>query len=516
MTMKTLLGALIGVLGFGALALGCGDDDPAAQGAVGPKGDDGSSCSVEMSAKGTEIVCEDGTRALIATPERGPEGAKALLVQRSAAGDECAAGGTHIDYGSDSDRDGMLSSEETSGSLNVCNGAGGRDGDKGSDGDEGRDGDKGRDGANGRDGLSSLLAISDEPQGSNCSGGGKRVDYGIDDDRDGSLDANEIDGTSYLCGPACGLKDSSFQTTSAWVASGGATVEAAMAGDQDLGQGALVVSGSMGAAALVQMFDCSPTLTRPAVTMAGKYSTSGSVHPSSARFSVVVNGTALEANVQDALSSGPANTFKPLTFCLGETLAGQTLSEVQLNAEENSLGPGQEVAFRVDHVELESVAANECPSPGTIANGNFEAGDTGWAANGTLQIEDDGSGQNRALHMEFAPGCVGPTGNIMSGRISVPSAAVVAKPAVRLRIRGDASGASQSFSGRIEYAGTAMNFATWPAPLPAAFTTQTHCLPAASRGHSGRIVFALPINCGDGFRDLWVDDITIVDEPSCP
>src|SRR5262249_4543591 len=147
---------------------------------------------------------------------------------------------------------------------------------------------------------------------------------------------------------------------------------------------------------------CPTMLMNPAVTLVGKYSTSGSTSPSSARFSVAVNGTTLEANAPSALSSGPANTFAPLTFCLGETLAGQPLSEVRLNATAAAIGRcgGAQVAYRVDHVALESVSTDECASPGTIVNGNFEAGDKGWAANGGLQIEDDGSGQNRALHME--------------------------------------------------------------------------------------------------------------------
>jgi len=187
-----------------------------------------------------------------------------------------------------------------------------------------------------------------------------------------------------------------------------------------------------------------------------------------------------------------------------------------LSAAASSIGPTDQVAYRLDHVELEPVSADECPLPGSVVNGDFEDGDTGWAANGALQSEDDGSGGNSALHMEFAAGCVGPSGNITSGRISIPSAATLAKPAVKLRIRGDSSGTSQSFSGRIEYAGTATSFATWGPPLPAAFTEQTHCLPAAARGQTGRIVFALPVSCGDGFGDFWVDDITIVNEPSCP
>ena len=44
-----------------------------------------------------------------------------------------------------------------------------------------------------------LVAIDDEPPGSNCAEGGTRVASGRDDDRDGMLDPAEVDETSYAC-----------------------------------------------------------------------------------------------------------------------------------------------------------------------------------------------------------------------------------------------------------------------------------------------------------------------------
>ncbi|MFK7830192.1 MAG: pectin acetylesterase-family hydrolase [Congregibacter sp.] len=68
------------------------------------------------------------------------------------------------------------------------------------EGDDGRDGAAGANGANGADGLSSLLAQTDIPAGdSNCPTGGVQVQSGVDSNGNGSLDADEVDQTSYVC-----------------------------------------------------------------------------------------------------------------------------------------------------------------------------------------------------------------------------------------------------------------------------------------------------------------------------
>ncbi len=59
---------------------------------------------------------------------------------------------------------------------------------------------------NGVTGQSALVALSDEAPGDHCSAGGIRIDSGIDDDGDGTLGPAEIDASRYLCngepGPA--------------------------------------------------------------------------------------------------------------------------------------------------------------------------------------------------------------------------------------------------------------------------------------------------------------------------
>lgn len=51
----------------------------------------------------------------------------------------------------------------------------------------------------GDNGLNSLVSQSSIEAGAQCSHGGTRIDSGIDDNRNGTLDSNEIDNTQYLC-----------------------------------------------------------------------------------------------------------------------------------------------------------------------------------------------------------------------------------------------------------------------------------------------------------------------------
>jgi len=111
---------------------------------------------------GDGIPGADGTQTLVRTTDE-PDGAN------------CANGGVRIDYGADDSADGVLDPDEIDGTVYVC------------------------DGEDGADGLQTLLDITDEPVGVNCANGGVRIDYGTDDDDDGVLDADEIDGTEYVC-----------------------------------------------------------------------------------------------------------------------------------------------------------------------------------------------------------------------------------------------------------------------------------------------------------------------------
>src|SRR4051812_38117955 len=48
-------------------------------------------------------------------------------------------------------------------------------------------------------GSNALTNTSSEPAGANCANGGIKIDVGIDANDNGTLDASEVTGTSYVC-----------------------------------------------------------------------------------------------------------------------------------------------------------------------------------------------------------------------------------------------------------------------------------------------------------------------------
>ncbi|MGM0597071.1 MAG: DUF7151 family protein [Myxococcota bacterium] len=96
-------------------------------------------------------------------------------------GENCEYGGTRIETGIDLNGDQQLNSDEIENIQYICNGTNGSDGSDGSDGD------------------ASLFNIIDEPPGENCEYGGKLVETGIDLNENGSLDAEEVENSEYIC-----------------------------------------------------------------------------------------------------------------------------------------------------------------------------------------------------------------------------------------------------------------------------------------------------------------------------
>lgn len=54
-------------------------------------------------------------------------------------------------------------------------------------------------GPNGASGLNTLIALTPEPIGPNCTIGGQLLQHGQDDNADGVLDPGEVDGSDYIC-----------------------------------------------------------------------------------------------------------------------------------------------------------------------------------------------------------------------------------------------------------------------------------------------------------------------------
>ena len=132
--------------------------------------DDGSLDPEEVTS--TEYLCngqtgQDGHSTLISTAEEPP-------------GPNCPAGGFIVSSGLDLDGNGVLEPEEVTATEYVCNGE------------------------DGQDGLGSLVSVMDEAAGANCPSGGQAVRSGVDTNRDGLLQPEEVTSTDYVCNGATG------------------------------------------------------------------------------------------------------------------------------------------------------------------------------------------------------------------------------------------------------------------------------------------------------------------------
>ena len=138
----------------------------------------------------------------------GADGSSWLVALSQATARDCASGGVLIHVGPDSNKSGGLEVAEVKATQAVCNGTPGPQGESGipgTPGEQGAAGPPGADGMNGDDGKNALIATSPAPA-SACPGGGVSVAVGLDWNRNGSLDDDEVQQTSYLCN---GLNSSS-------------------------------------------------------------------------------------------------------------------------------------------------------------------------------------------------------------------------------------------------------------------------------------------------------------------
>jgi hypothetical protein len=200
-----------------------------------------------------------------ATGAAGPQGAtgasgtngKNTLVKTSSesVGANCNTGGVKIEYGLDANNNGLLDATEINATLTkyVCHGAQGPTGLQGATGPQGQQGLQGTAGATGATGLTgstgasgknSLIKTTTETAGTNCTTGGVKIEYGLDANNNGVLDASEINLTltKYVCNGAAGATGATGQTGAT-----GATGPQGANGPQGI-QGATGATGSQGPA----------------------------------------------------------------------------------------------------------------------------------------------------------------------------------------------------------------------------------------------------------------------------
>ena len=171
-----------------------------AQGPAGPGGPQG--VQGEAGATGPQGI--QGVQGIPGSigPQgsKGDNGLNSMLRIYSLEGSvPCAAGGQQIDYGLDTDGDGVLDAAEVSGSQYLCNGDGG-----------------GAGGSAGENGLNALVKTTPLTPGEICAAGGQRLETGLDTNGNDALDVDEVTSTSNLChgerGPAGVQGESGFTT----------------------------------------------------------------------------------------------------------------------------------------------------------------------------------------------------------------------------------------------------------------------------------------------------------------
>ncbi len=128
-----------------------------------------------------------------------------ISVLSESAGANCMYGGNKITSGLDSNGNSVLDTPEVTSTSYSCNGAPGATGATGAAGSTGATGAAGLAGADGRN---ALTALSAEPAGTNCSYGGARISAGLDSNTNGILDSSEVTSVSYSCTGAQGATGS--------------------------------------------------------------------------------------------------------------------------------------------------------------------------------------------------------------------------------------------------------------------------------------------------------------------
>ncbi len=116
----------------------------------------------------------------------GQDGATALVATSDEpAGANCPDGGSRIDYGIDTNDNGVLDPGEVNGTTYACNGPG----------------------------TTSLVTTSPEPVGANCPWGGTKIENGLDVNNNDVLDPDEVaaSATTFVCafGPSGAISPSS-------------------------------------------------------------------------------------------------------------------------------------------------------------------------------------------------------------------------------------------------------------------------------------------------------------------
>lgn len=153
-----------------------------------PQGGSKIQSGIDNNANGALDSDEVTNTSYVCNGANGPTGSagkNALTnVSSEPAGSNCASGGSRIQAGVDLNGNGILESNEVTSNSFICHGATGPTGPAG---------------ATGASGFNSLVKVTPEPAGANCTSGGNKIQTGLDTSRDGILGSDEVTSTQFTC-----------------------------------------------------------------------------------------------------------------------------------------------------------------------------------------------------------------------------------------------------------------------------------------------------------------------------
>lgn len=134
---KVIMGIGLFIVCVALNACGTGDDG-IIDGAQGPSGKNGTSCSAQVVSGQNEVVCTDGTSFPVDNGSNGSNGYSIGTLTEAASGSQCGNGGTVIEFYQDVNYSGEYADNDPiTSSVLVCNGLVGATGSSGSAGQNG-------------------------------------------------------------------------------------------------------------------------------------------------------------------------------------------------------------------------------------------------------------------------------------------------------------------------------------------------------------------------------------------
>jgi len=241
------------------------------------------------------------------------------------------------------------------------------------------------------------------------------------------------------------------------------------------------------------------------------------------------NGVALGLGThRERLPVPLMNTWHSQRVCLGEDAYGRDL-EVGVHAGAVAwIFPDQEL--RVDSVQIEPAGQDECPSPGQVVNGDFEA-PIGWIGEsgllGAAEIRPDiGLAGSSAGYLEMNDCYCYQAAAELRSQVSIPSAEHGGK-AIRFAWRASPGTAADVSIGRADFGGLLRLIigATGRVVSGVGGNQQTlqydmACVPPDAYGSVTSLSFS--IRCDyrselcQGTRFFVVDEVSLVDAVGCP